>query len=230
MIIYIKNCFTRIVLPLVILISLLIGADQVAVATKVSGNVNHSQGKKSALLKPGTIIENGDKIRTGSNGFVALIFIDDKSILKIKSNTELEVTGKRKKSSIAKKINLDRGTIRATITKQAKSDFVVETPTSVASVKGTDFWLICDPLKGDRLIGLEGIVAFTNIISGMTIDITSGFMGNSLVDGSLDLDQTNPDIVPSDPEEDASGSDRSELRIQFQGPDNTIKTLIIEYQ
>lgn len=229
MIIY-KKCFTRIALPLVILISLLIGADQVAVATKVSGNVNHSQGKKSAPLKPGTVIENGDKIRTGSNGFVALIFIDDKSTLKIKSNTELEITGKREKNSIAKKINMARGTLRAKVTKQAKSDFIVQTPTSVASVKGTDFWLICDPLKGDQLIGLEGIVAFTNIISGMTIDITSGFMGNSLVDGSLDLDQTNPDIVPSDPEEDTSDSDRSELRIQFQGPDNTIKILIIEYQ
>ena len=148
----------------------------------------------------------------------------------IKSNTELEIIGEREKRSIAKKINLDRGTLRAIVTKQAKSDFIVQTPTSVASVKGTDFWLICDPLKGDQLIGLEGIVTFTNIISGMTIDVTGGFMGNSLVDGSLDLDVTNPDIVPSDPEEDTSGSDRSELRIQFQGPDNTIKTLIIQYQ
>ncbi|NQT97157.1 MAG: FecR domain-containing protein [Candidatus Marinimicrobia bacterium] len=225
-----KFYFPKILFGLLILTCLLTGADQVAVVTKVSGNVNHSQSKKSASLKPGTVIENGDKIRTGSNGFVALIFIDDKSTLKIKSNTELEIIGIREKSSIAKKINMDRGTLRAKVTKQAKSDFVVETPTSVASVKGTDFWLISDPLKGDRLIGLEGIVAFTNIISGMTIDVTGGFMGNSLVDGSLDLDVTNPDIVPSDPEEDAPGSDSSELRIQFQGPDNTTKTLIIEYQ
>ena len=225
-----KFHFHKILFGLLILTCLLNGADQVAVATKVSGNVNHSQGKKSAPLKPGTVIENGDKIRTGSNSYIALIFIDDKSTLKIKSNTELEILGKPGKNGIAKKINLDRGTLRAKVTKQAKSDFVVETPTSVASVKGTDFWLICDPVKGDQLIGLEGIVAFTNIISGMTIDVTSGFMGNSLVDGSLDLDQTNPDIVPSDPVDDASGSGRSELRIQFQGPDNTIKTLIIEYQ
>ncbi len=225
-----KFYFHKILFGLLILTCLLTGADQVAVATKVSGTVNHSQGKKSALLKPGTVIENGDKIRTGSKSFVALIFIDDKSTLKIKSNTELEIIGEREKRSIAKKINLDRGTLRAIVTKQAKSDFIVQTPTSVASVKGTDFWLICDPLKGDQLIGLEGIVTFTNIISGMTIDVTGGFMGNSLVDGSLDLDVTNPDIVPSDPEEDTSGSDRSELRIQFQGPDNTIKTLIIQYQ
>ncbi len=225
-----KFHFHKILFGLLILTCLLNGADRVAVATKVSGNVNHSQGKKSAPLKPGTVIENGDKIRTGSNSYIALIFIDDKSTLKIKSNTELEILGKPGKNGIAKKINLDRGTLRAKVTKQAKSDFVVETPTSVASVKGTDFWLICDPVMGDQLIGLEGIVAFTNIISGMTIDVTSGFMGNSLVDGSLDLDQTNPDVVPSDPVEDAPGSNSSELRIQFQGPDNTIKTLIIEYQ
>ena len=48
------------------------------------------------------------------------------------------ITGQRSARSIAKKINMDVGTVRATVNKQ-NSDFVIQTPTSVASVKGTDF-------------------------------------------------------------------------------------------
>ena len=101
-------------------------------------------GKKEfSSLKTGSILEDGDKIRTGNSGFVAIIFIDDKSTLKIKENSEAVITGQRTTKNISKKINLDGGTIRASISKQ-NVDFVIQTPTSVASVKGTDFWLISD--------------------------------------------------------------------------------------
>ena len=51
--------------------------------------------------------------------------------------------------------------VRATVTKQ-NTDFVIQTPTSVASVKGTDFWLITNPETGDQIIGIEGIIGLTN--------------------------------------------------------------------
>ena len=50
---------------------------------------------------------------------------------------------------------MDVGTIRATVNKQ-NSNFVIQTPTSVASVKGTDFWMITDPVDGDLVIGWKG--------------------------------------------------------------------------
>ena len=112
-------------------------------------------------LKPGTVLSDGDKIRTGNSGFAAIIFIDDKSILKLKGNSEATIAGQRTSASISKKINMDSGTVRATITKQ-NVDFVIQTPTSVASVKGTDFWLLSDPISGDEVIGLDGIVNLIN--------------------------------------------------------------------
>ena len=57
-----------------------------------------------ANLKPGTILADGDKIRTSSSGFTAIIFIDDKSTLKLKENSEAVITGQRSAKSIAKKI------------------------------------------------------------------------------------------------------------------------------
>ena len=116
---------------------------KIAVATKVKGLVEIMPIGKTEFfdLKAGTILSDGDKIRTGKSGFAAILFIDDKSTLKLKGNTEAVISGQRTAASISKKINLDSGTIRATINKQ-NTDFVIQTPTSVASVKGTDFWSV----------------------------------------------------------------------------------------
>ena len=90
--------------------------NKIAVATKVKGLVEiMPTGKKDFLyLKSGTILSDGDKIRTGRTGFAAIIFIDDKSTLKIKGNTEAVISGQRTAASISKKINMDIGTVRAT--------------------------------------------------------------------------------------------------------------------
>ena len=69
-------------------------AAKIAVVTKVKGMVEMERDKSGFnALKPGIILEDGDRIRTGSNGFTALIYIDDKSLLKIKENTEIVISG-----------------------------------------------------------------------------------------------------------------------------------------
>ena len=84
---------------------------------------------------------------------------------------------------------MDSGTIRATIKKQ-NSSFVIQTPTSVASVKGTDFWLLTDPDKGDQVIGLEGIVSLKNIDTGQDVDVVQGMSGISTPDGDIGVEET----------------------------------------
>ena len=146
-------------------------------STKIKGLVEiMPAGKKDFIkLKPGTILSDGDKVRTGSKGFAAIIFIDDKSTLKLKEDSEAVITGQRSAASISKKINMDSGTVRATVTKQ-NTDFVIQTPTSVASVKGTDFWLITNPETGDQIIGIEGIIGLTNNETGQEVDVTEGML------------------------------------------------------
>ena len=167
-------------------------SNKIAVATKVKGQVEiMAVGKKGfSDLRPGTILSDGDKIRTGSSGFTAIIFIDDKSTLKVKDNSEVVITGKRTAASISKKINMDEGTIRATVKKQ-NTDFVIQTPTSVASVKGTDFWLVSDPETGDQIIGIEGIVGLVNNETGQEIDVSEGMSGLSTPDGNIGLTETD---------------------------------------
>ena len=205
-------------------------ASKIAVTTKVKGLVElMPSGKKLfSKLKAGTILADGDKIRTGTSGFAAIIFIDDKSTLKLKGNSEAVITGQRTAASISKKINMDSGTIRATIKKQNTS-FVIQTPTSVASVKGTDFWLLTDPDKGDQVIGLEGVVGLKNIDTGQNVDVVEGMSGISTPDGDLGIEETVASSIPTDPS-DVSEDGPSQFKIYLEGPNGTQKVMVIVYQ
>ena len=203
--------------------------NKIAVATKVKGPVEIMpiDNKGFSDLEPGTILSDGDKIRTGPSGFTAIIFIDDKSTLKVKDNSEVVITGKRTAASISKKINMDEGTIRATVKKQ-NTDFVIQTPTSVASVKGTDFWLVSDPETGDQIIGIEGIVGLVNNETGQEIDVSEGMSGLSTPDGNVGLTETDPSSIPDDPSDEIEGP--SQVKIYLEGPNGEQKVMIIEYQ
>ena len=220
----------KIYLYFICLLSLSFGlADKIAIATKVKGVVEIAPTKinKFKTLTPGTVLSDGDKIRTGSKGFTAIIFIDDKSTLKVKENSEIVVGGQKSVARISKKINMDVGTIRATINKQ-NTDFVIQTPTSVASVKGTDFWLLSDPETGDQVMGLEGVVGLTNTQTGQEVNVTSGMSGLSTPDGDLSLEETVDSTIPVDPSTDSEST--SEIKIFMEGPNGQQKVIIIEYQ
>ena len=204
-------------------------ANKIAVATKIKGSVEvMPAGKRDFIkLKPGTILSDGDKVRTGSKGFAAIIFIDDKSTLKLKEDSEAVITGQRSAASISKKINMDSGTVRATVTKQ-NTDFVIQTPTSVASVKGTDFWLITNPETGDQIIGIEGIIGLTNNETGQEVDVTEGMSGISTPDGNIGLEVTDQSSIPDDPSAEIDGP--SQIKIYLEGPNGEQRVMVIEYQ
>ena len=220
--------FIKIILLFSIVLSISYG-NKIAVATKVKGDVELMKVETDNFLglNPGTILSDGDKIRTGKSGFAAIIFIDDKSTLKIKENSEVVLTGQRTAASISKKINMDGGTIRATITKQ-NTDFIIQTPTSVASVKGTDFWMITDPISGDQIIAIEGIIGLVNIETGQAVDVTEGMTGLSTPDGQTSVDETDPSSIPDDPSDQQEGP--SVIRIYLEGPNGEQKVMVIEYQ
>ena len=206
-------------------------AQPIAIATKAMGTVEINKNAQPGYisLKAGTILEDGDGIRTGSDGFVLLIFIDDKSQLKVKGDSEVTISGKKIASAISKNVRMDNGTVRAEVNKQRKGVFVIQSTTSVASVKGTDFWFIANSEVGDMIIGLEGIVDLFNVISGLNVDVTAGNTGTSDSNGNIDVNETNQNTIPEDPTEgDAPVGDK--IEIEFEGPNGEIKKLIIDIQ
>ena len=108
-------------------------------------------------------------------------------------------------------------------------DFVIQTPTSVASVKGTDFWMLVDELLGDQVIGIEGQVSLVNTETGQEVMVTTGMTGNSTPDGQIGVSETDVSSIPEDPS-DESQEGPSQVRIYLEGPNGEQKVFIIDYQ
>ncbi len=169
-------------------VSLAWGADRIALATKVSGQVNLIDlAEQTAPLKRGTVLEDGMSIETGTDGLAVVMFIDDKSILRIHKNTSLTLGGERSTTAISKNITIEIGKVRAEVAEQRRGEFVIATPTSVASVKGTDFWVTTDPVLGDIFLGIDGLIEVLNLISGGIIEVGGGQVGFSGTDGSTSV-------------------------------------------
>ena len=200
--------------------------DLIAVTTKAKGDVSFRSwdSKDFNDLKPAKVLNDGDHIQTGSDGFGALVYLDDKSTIKVKENTNFDVIGTRGKDGISKRLKINSGTIKAKIKNGTTGGFIVETPTSIATVKGTEFWLVTSS-DGDQVFGLEGMVELTNTISGEIVVVGTNQTGTSLATGDVNVVDTAPEDVPTEDEE----QEINEFEIEFEGPDGNQKTMKIRY-
>jgi len=140
-------------------------AETIAVILKVKGQVyivkNNSDKASAAKPKRGYRLENGDKLVTGKKSYAAVRFIDDASQVRVRSNSTCYIRGEKKNNEVLKNVYLEVGTILARVTQQ-KGKFEVSTPTSVASVKGTE-WIVDQKFEGGTFYyGLEGVVELSN--------------------------------------------------------------------
>ncbi len=209
----------------------IVSASKVAVAIKVKGEaaVTFKETNSMQPLKPGTPLSNQDKVKTGDNGFVALMYIDDKTVVKILGNSDLDILGERSGAMINKSINIEYGKVTAAVTKQEGKQFRVSTPTSVASVKGTSLAINSDPSSGDSFTLLEGLIEVTNIVTGESTDVKEGETAISTNEGSLEVNETT--------EQDLLGFDDAniqistqEIRFEIEDENGETKEIIIKFQ
>jgi hypothetical protein len=122
--------------------SLVFANEEIAVVVKLSGDVRvtPANSSKGDRIKKGQILKDGDKLETGPASYCALKFLDDKSLLRIKEKSSCIIEGKRQQNTIKKNIFVELGSFFLSLFEQNKN-LKVTTPTSVASVKGTKFWV-----------------------------------------------------------------------------------------
>jgi hypothetical protein len=138
-------------------------AETIAVVLKVKGKVQITRGTQASLitLKRGSRLQDGDKLKTEKSCYAAVRFIDDASLLRVRANSTCTIKGKKDKNQVIKNVVLEVGTILAKVTKQ-RGKFEISTPTSVASVKGTE-WITEQRYNGGTFYYvLDGAVEITN--------------------------------------------------------------------
>lgn len=209
----------------------LTAGEKVAIAVKSQGTVDRvlAETKATEPLKRGIGLVDEDLIRTGKDGFAAAMYLDDRTTVKVRSETEFLIGGIRTAAGINKRVYLSHGSMFAQVSKQTGREFIIATPVSVASVKGTDVITISDPVVGDLFITLVGSIEITNNISGEKTAVGAGQSASSTPKGDLVVTTTQASDIP-DFGEGPPGTAPRELRFEIEDADGNAKGILIKYR
>ena len=220
----------RCLINIFLISSILFPSSKVAIAIKTKGDVSIIyKGLNSAqVLKPGSPLSHQDKIKTGKNGYIALMYLDDKTVVKMLGNSDLTIMGDRSGNKINKSLDIKYGRVAANVKPQKGKEFRISTPTSVASVKGTEFTIQSDPSTGDSFTLIEGLIEVTNSITGESTEVQEGETATSTPDGSLDVAETTNDDLDGF-EEASIEPPTQELRFEVEDENGNIKEILIKF-
>ncbi len=193
----------------------------IAVVLKTIGQVQGKHEGSWANISRAGKLYSGDQVQTKKDGYAAVMFTDDKSLVKIKPNSILKIQGTTEGKSISKQLVMDVGELFVKVSKQ-KGSFQVATPTSVASVKGTEFW-VQEVDGATSVISLEGVIELVNKASGQTVSVTAGNTGKSTKDGKINTEVTKEASIPD------AGDLSEEIIIKFLDPEGNPHEVRIKY-
>ncbi|MDH4069246.1 MAG: FecR family protein [Ignavibacteria bacterium] len=201
-----------------------------ALFVKIIPDVNHKKGTADwVAATPAGIISVGDMVSTGEEA-LAVIKFADKSIVKVRENSELVVTGSVDETKIVKEVDVQKGVIGFIIGKQERNDqFRFTSPTSVAAIRGTQGAFTVRG-EADTLIVTEGTIRLTNTPSGDSLDVAAGFTGISKPDGSLEVRASTPEEVAAAQESIDSGEADNLFELDLQDGQGNKKKLKIDFK
>ncbi|MDZ7291393.1 MAG: FecR family protein [candidate division KSB1 bacterium] len=203
----------------------------VALVLKTVGQVQITYSYNNAWLKAtqGTRLHDGTQVRTGDQSLAAIVFTDDKSMLKVRSNSKVVINGKRETAAsgsrrIAKTIAMEIGELWAKVTK-GSAPFRIETPSGVAAVKGTIFYALIDASGRFHIICLDGLVELINQYGSAMVH--AGETGTSSSGQAPQSRPTNSGELPNWANDNEGGGN---IEIEFQDQNGQKKKLKIRYE
>ncbi len=180
----------------------LIWAETIAVLSGSYGDVlikrmgSNTYTEKASL---GISLNNGDAIKVGPLSYASIMYMSDKSVVKLIENSQLQLMD----TPNTRTVELDFGTVLTNVMKEGRrKKFRMQTPSSVVTVTGTEFASIIDPINGvDQFIGKTGNFNVMNIASGQTIPVGPGQKAVSNAIGNLMQAPATASEYPLDPEQ-----------------------------
>lgn len=135
------------------------GSAPVARLTITKGDVKVVEGETVRTAAAGQVLTAGQLIRTGAEA-MAEIFVKDQGIVRLSANTEFAL-----KRVDAEGVELDQKSGKSTVfLKRLKQDseFTINTPTSVAAVRGTSFMVDVKSKTESTFVLYDGAIEVKN--------------------------------------------------------------------
>ena len=166
-----------------------------AISVQGTVTVKHIDKEQPDTLKARSRLYVKDVIETGAGSKVKILF-QDESLMNISENSRVEVVEqtRNEQTKTNKSVyQLVTGKIRVLAGKISgeKSEYEVKTPTALAAVRGTQFFVWVETPKISKVFVVEGEVEVENIeIPGVKVSVSENFW--TLVEAGLAPVQPSP--------------------------------------
>lgn len=177
----------------IIILQLFWANEPIAVISKIRGNVQHkliSDNKFKSKTRVNSPIFSETQIRTEDKTFAKVVFLDDGTSISIYSGSEIIIKGKIDKRMISKQIELITGIITVNVTNQTLEEFKLVTPNSELSCTECGFWVLSNPLTGDKFIKESGNISIWNPSLNRTSVLVSDTTLISLINEEFQIFET----------------------------------------
>lgn len=137
----------------------------VGVLTKIIQQVDFKAAETDSWdeAELGSIMNNGDEIKTGSRSLALIKFLDN-SLLRLRENSIVTLYGTKEESKLNKNAVIQQGRVGFEVTPQDDQEFKFTTPTAVASIRGTTGFFEV-PIDGSFLLFVkEGLVDVESLV------------------------------------------------------------------
>ncbi|MCB5259512.1 MAG: FecR family protein [Candidatus Cloacimonetes bacterium] len=207
------------ILSLILLVASVLLADSVAILSASKGKVDLERARKQVKFKKGELLQNKDVLRTGSESFAAYKFIDASSMIKLFSNSVVTINASKSGTQLSKKVNVNKGNVLTQV-KKGTGAFTVQTPTTVASVKGTEFMTRVDDDGFSTFIVTDGEVELRILDTDEVKNVSKGNTAVIDPDGEVELRQSSA--------QDISEIEQAELEANQSSETNTILIRVLD--
>lgn len=211
-----KLCVSILILGLA---TLLLAANTVAILSASKGQVSLERSHQILKFKKGELLQNQDILRTKAESFAAYKFIDDSALIKLFSNSVVTINAQQTGNKLGKTVKIQRGSVLASV-KSGSGTFAVHTPTTVASVKGTEFMTRVDAEGNSLFIVTEGEVELRIMITGEVLTVGQG--------KTAIIDYKSGPLLRDSSAEDLDAMELAELEANKGSAPTTIRVPVID--
>lgn len=169
----------------------------VAITSVAEGAVELLREEDKQLIETGFLLINQDEIHTGGESFCAVKFVDGANIIRVFPNSIFTVSAEEEDAELNKSVFVRIGSLFAQVL-QDTGIFSVETPSAVATVKGTRFLLIVDDEGNTEIFVVEGEVEVENKEDGNTVLLGAGDYCYTSGSGPIETQGFDNDDLPDD--------------------------------
>ena len=220
----------KIIITIVSVMSILIlnSLEPSAITITTKGDVTLSHAKTTSKLKKADLLYNEDELTSSDKSFAAFKFIDGSGIIKLFPNSNIVINTKKESGKLSKTTFISKGSLLSKVNKHF-GIFDVETPTTVASIKGTQFYLKYLDSGETILYTIEGSILFSNKNNGKNAYVHKGEVGRSDGTGDIVVKKYSSRDLPNGVNDQLLKENKT-LNIQIRNATGDTKQISIELE